>query len=192
MKKPLIVNLYGAPSAGKSTGAAYIFSRLKLKRINAELVTEFVKGKVYEQSKGVFDNQVYIFGKQFFQMSKLYSDVDVIITDAPLMLQAYYGEKYNFFYHQELTNLVKRIADEENALNIFVERSKPYDPSGRFQTEQESDEIAKELRTFLEDNNIDFTTIYGDTEYYDSVVNEVCNMLWRDARAADEGGLLNH
>ena len=56
MKKPLIVNLYGAPSAGKFTGAAYIFSKLKLKRINAELVTEFVKGKVYEQSKGAFDN----------------------------------------------------------------------------------------------------------------------------------------
>ena len=181
MEKPLIVNLYGAPSAGKSTGAAYIFSKLKLKRINAELVTEFVKGKVYEQSKGVFDNQVYIFGKQFFQMSKLYSDVDVIVTDAPLMLQAYYGEKYNFFYHQELTSLVKRIVNEENALNIFVERSKPY----------ESNEIAKELRKFLEDNNIDFTTIYGDTEHYDNVVNEVCNLLWRDTQVADEGGLLN-
>ena len=124
-------------------------------------------------------------------MSKLYSDVDVIITDAPLMLQAYYGEKYNFFYHQELTDLVKRIVEEENALNIFVERSKPYGPSGRFQTEQESDEIAKELRTFSEDNTIDFATIYGDTEYYDKVVNDVCNLIWRDTQAADEDGLLN-
>ena len=42
----LLVNLFGTPSAGKSTGAAYIFSQLKLKGINAELVTEFVKDKV--------------------------------------------------------------------------------------------------------------------------------------------------
>ena len=33
----LVVNLFGAPGAGKSTGAAYIFSKLKMAGINAEL-----------------------------------------------------------------------------------------------------------------------------------------------------------
>ena len=41
----LIVNLFGVPGAGKSTGAAYIFSRLKMLGVNAELVTEFPKIK---------------------------------------------------------------------------------------------------------------------------------------------------
>ena len=45
-----IVNLFGAPGAGKSTGAAYIFSKLKLAGVNAELVTEFAKDKVWESS----------------------------------------------------------------------------------------------------------------------------------------------
>ena len=44
----LVVNLFGVPGAGKSTGAAYIFSKLKLVGINAELITEFAKDKVWE------------------------------------------------------------------------------------------------------------------------------------------------
>ena len=36
----LVVNLFGAPCAGKSTAAAYIFSQLKMKGINCELATE--------------------------------------------------------------------------------------------------------------------------------------------------------
>ena len=52
------------PQGGKSTGAAYIFSKLKLAGVNAELVTEFAKDKVWEDTKAVFENQAYIFGKQ--------------------------------------------------------------------------------------------------------------------------------
>lgn len=42
----ILINLFGAPGTGKSTGAAYIFSQLKMKGINAELVTEFAKDKL--------------------------------------------------------------------------------------------------------------------------------------------------
>ena len=31
----LIINLFGAPGAGKSTGAAYVFSQLKAAGVNA-------------------------------------------------------------------------------------------------------------------------------------------------------------
>lgn len=59
----LVVNLFGAPGAGKSTGAAYVFSQLKMRGINAELVTEFAKDKVWEENDEVFKHQEYIFGK---------------------------------------------------------------------------------------------------------------------------------
>ena len=49
MKKPIVVNLAGAPGAGKSTGAAKIFSDLKMLGINCELVGEFAKDKTWEQ-----------------------------------------------------------------------------------------------------------------------------------------------
>ena len=66
-----VVNLFGAPGSGKSTGAAYLFSKFKMAGINAELVTEFAKDKVYEDTKEVFKNQTYILGKQSFKQSKL-------------------------------------------------------------------------------------------------------------------------
>ena len=41
----IVINLCGSPGAGKSTGAAYVFSQLKMAGVNAELVTEFAKDK---------------------------------------------------------------------------------------------------------------------------------------------------
>ena len=79
----ILVNLFGAPGAGKSTGAAYIFSQLKMAGINAELVTEFAKDKVWEESKEPFNNQAYIFGQQYFRISRCADKVDVIVTDSP-------------------------------------------------------------------------------------------------------------
>lgn len=46
MKNTIIVNLFAGPGAGKSTGAAYIFSKLKLAGIDCEYVSEFAKDKV--------------------------------------------------------------------------------------------------------------------------------------------------
>lgn len=46
----LIVNLFGAPGAGKSTLAAYVFAKLKMAGVNAELVTEFAKDKTWENN----------------------------------------------------------------------------------------------------------------------------------------------
>ena len=57
MNKTLVVNLFGVPGAGKSTGAAYIFAMLKMYGINAELITEYAKDKVWEENTQAFKNQ---------------------------------------------------------------------------------------------------------------------------------------
>ena len=174
----LIVNLYGAPGAGKSTGAAYIFSRLNMAGVNVDLVTEFAKDKVWEESKTAFENQVYIFGEQFFRISRLEGKVDVVVTDSPLMLNSYYG-KDDIRLGDEFNALVKKISNSYDTLDIFFQRVKPYNPLGRRHTEAESDSISDELLEFLNKNGVKPIMFAGDISGYDSIVGITLDLLKR-------------
>lgn len=91
MRKPIVVSLYAGPGAGKSTLAAYTFSKLKMLGVNCELVTEFAKDKVWEKNNTALDNQIYIFAKQQYRIARCADKVDVIVTDSPLFLSAFYN-----------------------------------------------------------------------------------------------------
>lgn len=169
----IIVNLYGAPGAGKSSGAAYIFYKLKQCGLNVELVTEYAKDKVWEAHDEVFKDQCYIFGHQHFRMSRLINKVNVIITDAPLMIGAYYSPE---IYKKELTSIALKSFDNPH-FNFFIKRVKKYNPKGRFQTESESDKVSEELNHFLTENDINFTVVEGNESGYDSIVKCVLNSI---------------
>lgn len=177
MRKTVIVNLYGAPGAGKSTGSAYIFGQLKMNNISVELVREFVKDKIYEKSEGVFNDQVYILGKQHFRQTNVKGNVDVIITDCPLIIQAYYTDKYKFPYADELRQLVLKLYSLENNINYFVNRDKPYNPDGRFQTEADSDSISDNLKEYLDNLGVEYKEINGNITDYDSVVADIIKIV---------------
>lgn len=83
----IVINLFGAPGSGKSTGATYIFTALKLLGVNVELITEFAKDKVWGNNIEAINNQAYIFGEQSFRMSRCKDKVDVIVTDSPYYCQ---------------------------------------------------------------------------------------------------------
>lgn len=171
----LVVNLFGAPGAGKSTGAAYIFSRLKLAGINAELVTEFAKDKVWEESKAVFENQAYIFGKQYFRISRVQGKVDVVITDSPILLSPFYTD--DPVLGDEFDKLVTKVFNSYDSFNVFINRVKPYNTAGRFQTEQESDELAKKLLAFITEHGVTCRHYDGDVKSYDVLVADILERL---------------
>lgn len=165
----LVVNLFGAPGAGKSTGAAYLFALLKMNGYNAELVTEFIKDKIWEQNTAVFQNQAYIFGKQSFKLSRLTSGVDIAVTDAPLLHSAYYGTGDSF------RDAVMTEFDKYQNVNFFVERCKEYNPAGRFQTEEGADAVGAEIRGFLDKYRVNYYTIKGDRAGYDRALEIVAS-----------------
>lgn len=171
----LVVNLFGAPGAGKSTGAAYIFSRLKLAGINAELVTEFAKDKVWEESKAVFQNQAYIFEKQYFRISRVQDKVDVVITDSPILLSPFYTD--DPVLGDEFDKLVTKVFNSYDSFNAFINRVKPYNVAGRFQTEQESDELAKKLLAFVTAHGVTCRYYDGDVKSYDVLVADILERL---------------
>ena len=129
-----VINLFGAPGAGKSTGAAYIFSQLKINGINAEYVSEFAKDKVWEESKEAFKNQAYLFGKQYFRISRCKDKVDVIVTDSPLPLSLLYNQDENL--GEEFNAVVMKVFNSFKNLNYYINRTKPYNPKGRLQNEK--------------------------------------------------------
>lgn len=171
----LVVNLFGVPGSGKSTGAAYIFSKLKMHGVNAELITEFAKDKVWEESTEVFRNQVYIFGKQYFRMSRCIDKVDVIVTDSPLLLSKFYNQ--SDILGDEFDNLVVKVFHSFNNKSFLLNRVKPYNPNGRFQTESESDAMSSSMRDLLMSNRVDFLEVDGCEDGYDQIVRDVLKLL---------------
>lgn len=170
-----IVNLFGVPSAGKSTGAAYIFSQLKLHGVNCELVTEFAKDKVWEENDLAIANPAYLFGNQYFRTSRCADKVDVIVTDSPLLLSAFYNK--SDILGEEFNNLVYKVTSSYQAMNYLLERDKPYNPNGRLQTEEESNELAEPMKKLLSDYNIDYKIKKGNEDGYEEIVAEILNLI---------------
>lgn len=172
----LVINMCGSPGAGKSTGAAYVFSKLKMAGVNAELVTEFAKDKVWEESHAVFENQLYMLAKQYFRMTRCENKVDVIVTDSPILLNLIYNKDKKRL-GEEFDKLTIRLFNSYNNMNYFINRVKPYNPKGRFQTEEESNRLSKEIKTTFKAVGCEMTEISGDINGYDKIVDEVLQRL---------------
>ena len=177
MKNTLIVNLFGAPGSGKSTGAAYIFSKLKMAGVDAEYVTEYAKDKVWEGNKEVFNCQFYITGKQEFRIHRCFGKVDVIVTDSPIRLGKIYADRIGL---PHLGMACAEEADKYNfhSIDIFLKRVKPYNPNGRNQTEKESNEIAETILKMLKDQNVVYHTFNGDLDGYNKIFDIIMKQIY--------------
>lgn len=176
-KKPLVINLFGAPGAGKSTGAAIVFAELKKRGVNAELVTEFAKDKTWEGNAMALGCQEYVFGKQSYRLARCKADVDVIVTDSPLPLSLLYVSDPALLGDNAFQKVVMNVFNSYNNLNYYVRRVKPYNPKGRNQTEAESDALAAPLKKLINENDISCVEIDGDDEGYAAVIKEVAEWL---------------
>ena len=174
-KKVCSINFFGAPGAGKSTLAAYVFAKLKMMGVNCELVSEFAKDKVWENNNEALSNQIYIFAKQYYRISRCADKVDVIVTDSPLFLSPFYNKDPDI--DAPLKELAFKIANKYNNLNYFIRRVKKYNPVGRLQTEAESNEYGIRIKDMLKGFNINYREIDGDLMSADIVVQDVIDML---------------
>ena len=168
-------NLFGAPGAGKSTMAALVFAKLKMLGINCELVTEFAKDKVWEKNNEALSNQIYIFAKQYYRITRCAEQVDVIVTDSPLALSPYYNKDPDI--DKPLKELVFAISNKYDNMNYFLRRVKKYNPVGRLQTESESNEYSIRIKEMLNANGISFKEIDGDLMSADVIVQDITEKL---------------
>jgi nicotinamide riboside kinase len=168
MKKPIVINLAGPPGAGKSTGAAYLFYKLKTMGINAELVTEFAKDKTWEHNMKALGVQEYVFGKQSYRMARCRDDVDVIVTDSPLLLGLLYNN--NPALDDNFTHTVLNVFNTYDNVNIMINRVRPYSPKGRNQTEEESIALGKDIKALYDKLGVTYIEVNGDEEGYEDIL----------------------
>ena len=157
-KQTMVINMFAAPGAGKSTSSWEMAAELKLKGLNAECVSEYAKELVYDENwellNGSLESQKVIFDEQCRRMDRLVGKVDVIITDAPLLLNNVYlkGDGAEEIEHE---NNVAEKFHSYNNVNILIERTDAkYETRGRTQTLEESRELDKVILDLMTKNGV--------------------------------------
>lgn len=152
------VNFFAGPGTGKSTAATALFSEIKRRGVNAEYIPEFAKDAAWEnRGKKFFAAQQFIYGEQSWRFDRVKDDVDVMVTDSPLIMANVYMPKN--FPMPALRDCMMQDFNRYDNLNIFLRRSKKFNPAGRKQDEAESIQLDADIKAFLVSNDIEFTEL---------------------------------
>lgn len=172
----IVVNLIGGPGVGKSILTAEIFAELKRRFISAEISPEYIKKKLREKSEKAVQSQIYIFGKQQYQLFTMKDEVDVIVTDSPFIFCSIYDRTKN----EELKKLILHEYNKYDNMNYFIVRDKkvPYEQEGRYQDSEGAKEVDKTILEFLSDNEIEYKAVNGiGWETRDLIVDDIMKKL---------------
>lgn len=159
MRNTTVINFFGAPGSGKSTLSSGLFHNLKVKAaVTCELVTEYSKELVWEQRSRTFRDQLYISAKQNHRLMMLKEQVEVIVTDSPLLQ----GLIYDKTEYPAFPEMIAQAFNSYNNINFLVYRNKKYSHVGRNQSETESDSLATEIKKLLQQYEVGYTEIPSD------------------------------
>lgn len=153
-----VINLFGAPGAGKTTTAMWLTQRMKKEGIKAEISLEFVKEYIMSGNLNLLEYQNYIFAHQDRQLKILESakNVEFAITDAPLLHSYYYQPEG---YPISFKDFVFEVFHSYNNINFLITREHEYSKQGRIHSEIESKHVEKKMPVFLINNNIPFIEV---------------------------------
>lgn len=173
--------MLGGPGCGKSTTAASVFSELKWRGVDAELVTEYAKDKVWEEATKILENQLYIFAKQEQRTNRLNGKVDVILTDSSILLTLAYAkseiQKGNIF-----KDLVLAEFNKYDNINFLLKRNDMYIQNGRKHTFEESKRKDVEIEHILNSNNIEYEKLPFERTTVNYIVEQIIDRLENGAK----------
>lgn len=168
--KTTLISFFGGPGCGKSIVAAEVFANLKWKGYTAELAFEYAKTKVWEQSIGVLNNQVYVFGKQHHITHRLLGQVEFIVTDSPFLLSCIYDSHKDLTFQSLVVSEYKKITSH----NFFLQRDdSKFEAGGRLQNLEESKKIDDRLLSILHHHKIEFESVKSCPENVEKIVAKI-------------------
>lgn len=169
----LVVNLFGAPSTGKSTIAYGLMYQLKILGIECEFASEYAKDLVFDGDMSVFENQKEIYQEQKRRLLRYVNKVSVVITDSPLPLFIYYDKTNDI----EFKNIIVEEFLNFNNLNFFLIRNHQYNPNGRYQNEKEAEEVHEGILQILNNNSISYFEFKSGLESLDLICDKIIQKL---------------
>ena len=159
-----LINLFGASSAGKSTLMADLFTSLKQHGFTVEMCPEIIKKWAWDGVKPNKYDQYFLMGQEIKQQSRLFHKVDFILSDSPVIQNAFYnwylyGED-NLF--QPATDYLRMATDDGiKIINYMLVRNTDFESQGRYQTEEQADEIALALIDYVEKHGFCYPLVKG-------------------------------
>lgn len=145
--RTVVINIFGAPGAGKSSFAALIFSEMKRQGLSAELVTEVAKDLVYRDDFHGLKMQLPVAGVQYERVQRLVGRVHFVATDSPVLLSAIYAPPdYPRAFH-DLMVWAHQSVPAINAILPLVETR--YRPEGRIHSLKQATQLDREIAALV-------------------------------------------
>ena len=160
-------------SACKATNYYIIWEIWKQKSRILTILRLFGKRTGQNKSRVIwnFSNKLYIFEKQNYKISRCEKKVDVIITDSPLLNSILYNK--DKVLGEEFNALVAKVFKSYSNMTYLINRTKPYNPAGRLQTESQADALKTSILSILTRYDIPYRERNGDQQSYDQIANDV-------------------
>lgn len=155
-----VINFFGAPSSGKTTLAAKLYSQMKIARLKVEITTEFAKDLIYDKSNAV-DDQIFVTSTQYHKLyTARQNGLDFVITDSPIMLGVVYSNLKTSqpYCKQAFADLMFSAFKEFNNINIFIKHEdvRDFKNYGRRHDKDTSFKISQDIRKMLDDYKINY------------------------------------
>ena len=135
---------------------------MKSKGYKVELVTEFAKDLVYQESFFRLKDQLMILARQNHKLWVLKDKVDYAIVDSPLLLSQHYFQDNGDYSEKLFKDVVLDTYNRYDNLNVFLKikiKEHPYQQYGRSQTLEEAIEIDNSIKNILEEVKADYKSI---------------------------------
>jgi energy-coupling factor transporter ATP-binding protein EcfA2 len=153
----LVVNLFGAPGAGKSTLALLVAGILKTKypEFSTECPDEIAKLAVYDEAHKALRCQIYIAGRQHWQIARCEGHADIVVCDSPILLSPVYGEDLPAAFFDVCVHYHNMYP----SLNYFVTRRHAFESKARVHGEIDEAPISAKIEDTLKRGGV----VYRET-----------------------------
>lgn len=175
-RKTYLINLISGPNGGKSTMAALLFVKLKIKGNVVEYIQEYAKNLVWAKDFDTLNNQYHVTTQQYKQFSQMNGHVDFIVTDGTILHGLYYNRhnKDNTSNIEKTDKLILDCHKKFNNINIFLNRGNfKYEQQGRIQNEKEAKQIDVILKHMLDQEKIPYQEFVSDVKNVGQMIDYI-------------------